>query len=161
MAGTLVVCEHSLHRPRETGAAWIIKVGCERLVRIIKVGSERSVGSEIGSALPREPSLNSIGFVAQFISELFDLTEAVPELVKNSPAFVAICQMSHLVRTPIASAVGHASRWNFTSTGWYITGERTPFFSKAAISFACTSVRPMSSRPFSRQSRRNGSTVNE
>jgi hypothetical protein len=103
MAGTLVVCEHSLHRPRETGAAWIIKVGCERLVRIIKVGSERSVGSEIGSALPREPSLNSIGFVAQFISELFDLTEAVPELVKNSPAFVAICQMSHLVRTPIAS----------------------------------------------------------
>jgi hypothetical protein len=34
---------------------------------------------------------------------LFDLTEAVPELVKNGPAFVAIRQMFHLVRTPITS----------------------------------------------------------
>jgi hypothetical protein len=103
MASALVVCEHSLHRARETGTARIIKVGCEGFARIIKVGCEWLAGSEIGSAFLREPSLDSVGFVAQFISELFDLTEAVPELVKNGPAFVAICQMFHLVRTPVAS----------------------------------------------------------
>jgi hypothetical protein len=103
MASTLVVCQHSLHRARKTGAARIIKVRCERLARIIKVGCEWLVGSEIGSAFLREPALNGVGFVAQFISELFDLTEAVPELVKNGPAFVAIRQMFHLVRTSITS----------------------------------------------------------
>ncbi len=40
-----------------------------------------------------------------------------------------------------------------------MTGTRRFFFSKAEISGSWTSVRPMSSRPFSRQSRRKGSMV--
>ena len=38
-----------------------------------------------------------------------------------------------------------------------MTGTRRFFFSKAEISGSCTSVRPISSRPFNRQSRRKGS----
>ena len=59
------------------------------------------------------------------------------------------------VITPRAS--GGTSRRGLRAS----TGTRRFFFSKAEISGSCTSVRPISSSPFSRQSRRKGSMVKE